>query len=234
MAEQRLELTVDALTGDLLVAHDLGPAEAAALGLAGGQTLGCARPIVALPPPVQRPGPDDVPIRVADPCLWHHSLVDGPGRRSVAAVQGCPIRCEHCWADHTHDERGGQVTTVTALAEALLDPAYVRDGVTIVGGEPLGQPEAVLALITALRAGGCGNIGLYSGYTLAALRRQAAARPAIAEVLATIDWLVDGRFVAALADHAPAWRGSRNQRLWRQRGGGCFEEVVAPPDGWPD
>ena len=98
----------------------------------------------------------------------------------------------------------------------------------------MSQPEAVLALIRALRAGGCADIGVYSGYTLAALRRRAAARPAVAGVLTAIDWLVDGPFVVALADHAPPWRGSRNQRFWRQRGGGCFEEVVTPPDGWPD
>ena len=32
------------------------------------------------------------------PCVrlagyWHDSLIEGPGRRSVAKLQGCPIRC---------------------------------------------------------------------------------------------------------------------------------------------
>ena len=118
---------------------------------------------------------------------------------------------------------------MTAAADALLDPAYARDGITILGGEPTGQPEAVQALIALLRARGCTDIGVYTGYTLAALHRMAVTRPAIAGVLAGVNWLIDGPFIAALADGAPPWRGSRNQRYWRRQADGHFvaEDGVA-------
>src|SRR5260221_9538765 len=29
--------------------------------------------------------------------IYHGSLVDGPGRRNVVQVQGCPIRCAGCY-----------------------------------------------------------------------------------------------------------------------------------------
>jgi anaerobic ribonucleoside-triphosphate reductase activating protein len=53
----------------------------------------------------------------------------------------------------------------------------------------------------------------YSGYTLAALRGRAARQPIIAEVLAAIDALVDGPYLAAAAARAGSWRGSGNQRV---------------------
>jgi len=102
---------------------------------------------------------------------------------------------------------------VGRLAEALLDPAYERDGVSIHGGEPFAQPEGLLALVTALRERGCAHILVYSGYTYERLRRVALRRPAIGAVLEEIDVLIDGPFIAALADGAGPWTGSANQRV---------------------
>ena len=80
----------------------------------------------------------------------------------------------------------------------------------MLGGEPLLQPLALAALLRALKAAGQ-HVVLYTGYTLAALARR--PEPVIAEILALTDLLIDGRFVAKLADGAGEWRGSRNQRL---------------------
>jgi anaerobic ribonucleoside-triphosphate reductase activating protein len=223
----RLTILVDEETGDLIVAHDLSEEEARRLGLHGGHEATCARPVQGLPPPMGiAPTPEDVPIRVAVPALWHGSLIEGPGRRSVVALQGCATRCDGCSVPWTWRLDGGAVTTVAAVAEALLDPAHRRDGVTVLGGEPLLQPEAVAALIAALRRRGCRDIGLYTGFTLAALQRRAGRRPAIAAALAGVAWIIDGPYRAAQADHAPAWRGSRNQRYWRQLGDGRFAEAI--------
>jgi anaerobic ribonucleoside-triphosphate reductase activating protein len=102
---------------------------------------------------------------------------------------------------------------VERLAEVLLDPAYERDGVSILGGEPFLQPEGLLALIRALRRRGCQHIVCYSGYTYEVLRRRSARQPAIGQVLDEIEVLIDGPFVAALADQAGPWTGSGNQRV---------------------
>jgi anaerobic ribonucleoside-triphosphate reductase activating protein len=99
------------------------------------------------------------------------------------------------------------------MAEALLDPAYERDGVSLLGGEPFAQPTGLLGLVRALRARGCGHVLAYSGYTYAQLRRVGRFRPAVASVLDELDVLIDGPYVRALARAAGPWTGSGNQRV---------------------
>jgi anaerobic ribonucleoside-triphosphate reductase activating protein len=123
-----------------------------------------------------------------------------------------------CHVPETHPPDAGRLVPVGALAAALLDPAHRRDGVSLLGGEPTLQAEGALALVRALRRRGCADVGLYSGYPLAALLRRSASHPALAALLAAVDWLIDGPYRAALADGAPAWRGSRNQRFIRRPG----------------
>lgn len=88
---------------------------------------------------------------------------------------------------------------VTRLVQALLDPAYQRDGISILGGEPFAQPEGLLATVQALRARGCPHILCYTGYTHERLLRMAEQQPAIDAVLDQVDALLDGPYVAALA-----------------------------------
>lgn len=99
------------------------------------------------------------------------------------------------------------------LADALLDPAYERDGVTILGGEPFSQPEALLSLVRELRSRSCRHILCYSGYTYENLLLRSKAEPAVGVVLDEIDMLIDGPYVAALANGAGPWTGSANQRV---------------------
>jgi anaerobic ribonucleoside-triphosphate reductase activating protein len=149
------------------------------------------------------------PLRVAR--IYHGSAVDGPGRRSVVQVQGCPIRCPGCYVPETHDPAGGVALPVDQVVDAVLDPAGApRDGVTVLGGEPFAQPDALAALLRALKARAV-HTAVYSGYRLEALRRR--HEPPVHEALALADLLMDGPFVAALSAGAGEWRGSRNQRL---------------------
>ncbi|HEV8634427.1 MAG TPA: 4Fe-4S cluster-binding domain-containing protein [Chloroflexota bacterium] len=114
----------------------------------------------------------------------------------------------------THDPAGGVELPVADVVVAVLDPSGApRDGVTVTGGEPFLQPAGLLALVRGLRARSCPHVLCYSGYTLAALRARAARQAIIAEVLAAIDVLVDGPYVAAAAAGAGPWRGSANQRV---------------------
>jgi len=68
--------------------------EAAALVgdlLPPAQNLNCARPLNSVPLS-SGADPRGPFLRVAR--LYHGSVVDGPGRRSVVQLQGCPIRCQ--------------------------------------------------------------------------------------------------------------------------------------------
>jgi anaerobic ribonucleoside-triphosphate reductase activating protein len=111
------------------------------------------------------------------------------------------------------DPSGGYLVPVDRLADALLDPAFERDGISVLGGEPFFQPEGLLALVRALRQRGCRHLLVYSGYTYERLRRAAARQPAIGAVLDEVEILVDGPFIEAMAANAGPWTGSGNQRV---------------------
>lgn len=138
-------------------------------------------------------------------------VVLGYGRRAGLWVQGCGIGCVGCvsrdtWAADPSTEV--DIEAVVAWCRKL--PSDV-DGVTISGGEPFDQPEALYELLVALhewRAGTGRAIDLlcYSGRSLAALRARFARH------LDRLDAVIPGPYVA---DQAPGgrWRGSANQEL---------------------
>ena len=195
--------------------------------LGPGEAPACAAPaaVISLQPATPEELAGGPCVRMA--CYWHDSLIEGPGRRSTAKLQGCLLRCRGCVTPESWDPAGGVLVPVDRLAAALLDPAYRRDGVSILGGEPFAQPDGLLALVRALRARGCGHILCYSGYTSEALRRRAEQHAAIVSVLDEIDVLIDGPYVAALADGAGPWTGSRNQRVLALEDGGMARRPAA-------
>jgi anaerobic ribonucleoside-triphosphate reductase activating protein len=114
---------------------------------------------------------------------------------------------------YLHPEDAGVLVDTDRMAEALLDPAYQRDGISILGGEPFNQPAALLGLVRALRIRGCRHILAYSGYTYEQLRRIARVRHAVGAVLDEIDVLIDGPFLKERTGSAGPWTGSGNQRV---------------------
>jgi anaerobic ribonucleoside-triphosphate reductase activating protein len=212
-----LSLIIDARTGDLLIdAPDSVPAPLrnGFEALAGKpQEIGCAAPIAmqTLEPATEDEVTMGACIQIAG--YWHESLIEGPGRRSVVKIQGCPIRCRGCITPDSWDATGGTLVPIDRLADTLLDPSFERDGVTILGGEPFAQPDALLALVEAIRTRGCDHILCYSGFTCGELRRRAQRVVAIGRVLDEIDMLIDGPYVAGLAHGAGPWTGSANQRV---------------------
>ncbi|HEX8069308.1 MAG TPA: 4Fe-4S single cluster domain-containing protein [Pyrinomonadaceae bacterium] len=204
---------IDQETGDLTV-EGLTTREAADLTaelLAGGEPINCGRP--AGVPPLNASKVQGEPF---EPTLriyrvYHNSVVEGPGRRSVVQLAGCLLRCPGCYVPETHDPHGGVELTVSEVVDLLLDgQGEPRDGVTVLGGEPFLQPEGLAALLNALKERGL-HVTLYTGYTLEALR--ARGETAVNEALAHADILIDGPFVAQLSRHAGEWRGSTNQRI---------------------
>ncbi|MGE0128945.1 MAG: 4Fe-4S single cluster domain-containing protein [Blastocatellales bacterium] len=211
-----LSLLIDEIDGAMLLEDSQLPAAALAemTALAGeGKECGCARPLKVIPPPAASKEEQTMSICVRIAGYYHNSLMEGPGRRSSVLFQFCPLACKGCWVPHLHSSDGGELAPVGTLAEELLDPAYERDGVSILGGEPFAQAEGLLALVKELRRRGCRHILCYSGYTLETLMEKAKRQSAIGEVLADIDMLIDGAYVEALADGAGAWTGSGNQRV---------------------
>ena len=159
---------VDPATGDLVV-EGLEAEEALALAgdlLPPPVDLNCARPLATVPLPESRATQGPV-LRVRS--LYHASVVEGPGRRSVLQTQGCTLACPRCFTPETHPMGGGVALPVEVLVDCLLDPiGEPRDGVTVLGGEPFLQPSGLAALLHRLKARGVHTV-VYSGFMLEAL-----------------------------------------------------------------
>jgi anaerobic ribonucleoside-triphosphate reductase activating protein len=87
---------------------------------------------------------------------------------------------------------------------------YAVEGITLLGGEPLAHAAGAAAL--ARGAHGLGlSVMVFSGYTLEEAR--ALPDPAVAELLALTDILVDGPYLRDRPDGERRWIGSTNQRI---------------------
>lgn len=83
--------------------------------------------------------------------------VDGPGIRCVIFFQGCPLRCLYCQNPDTQRFEGGQAMSIVELMRTIerTRPYFgPTGGVTLSGGEPLAQPDAVAELLKACHAQG--------------------------------------------------------------------------------
>lgn len=144
--------------------------------------------------------------------LYHRSVVDGPGVRSVVQVAGCSIRCSGCYVPETHDRLNGKRVSISSIVSEILREKNAIDGVTILGGEPFDQPQAVAELVASLKFHGI-NITVYSGYTIDALIQRNI--PSIHYILTHIDLILDGPFRISERAGAGEYRGSKNQNMIR-------------------
>lgn len=211
----------DEATGEFVLDAELPVAAEAAKDLGLGQVFGCANATDVLRFPDQKPWLVGTETTIQVSGYWHNSHVEGPGRRSVVRVQGCPIRCKGCWVPETWDASAGQNVGVATVAQALLDSDYSRDGVTILGGEPFAQPEALASLLEALLSIDPKlNICVYSGYTWDRLQQRAEDEPDVMYSLAVMDTLIDGPYIQAMAhkdcdcsEEVRQFTGSCNQKV---------------------
>ena len=140
--------------------------------------------------------------------------LDGPGIRYVLFLQGCPMRCAFCHNPDSWNAQGGEkVGSKAVVADILRYRNFIqKGGVTLSGGEPMEQAEALLPFAREVRARGR-DLVIFSGYTFEQLLEMGTRRPAVRELLSLAFLLVDGRFVLAERDLTLSFRGSRNQRL---------------------
>jgi anaerobic ribonucleoside-triphosphate reductase activating protein len=143
----------------------------------------------------------------------HHPVTTlGPGRRAGIWTQGCTIHCPGCLSRDTWEADPATAIPVATVLGWLRSLDRV-DGVTISGGEPFQQPDALRELLTGIRAWAPPDVDVlvYSGYALSRLRGSAWSR----ELLELCDAVVAGPYVDRLnaADMRQRWRGSANQRI---------------------
>ncbi|MGC4950471.1 4Fe-4S single cluster domain-containing protein [Streptomyces sp. DT224] len=134
----------------------------------------------------------------------------GPGVRSALWVQGCPFSCAGCMAPDWIPFRPARQAAPAELARELLADARVT-GLTFSGGEPMAQAAGLAEVARRAREIRDVTVICFTGYRLERLRTRPPG-PGVAALLAEVDVLVDGVYVAAL-DDGRGLRGSANQRV---------------------
>ncbi len=135
------------------------------------------------------------------------SYANGPGSRAVIWVQGCTLGCPDCFNPETHPAAGGEHMSPQALLEKVVSLTDIS-GITITGGEPLQQAAALGEFLRLWRESSTLPVILFSGFTLAEIERI----PGHENILANIDVLIAGRYVAAQRV-ARDLRGSANKEM---------------------
>ena len=142
-------------------------------------------------------------------------IANGPGVRVSLFVSGCTHHCKDCFNAEAWDFNYGEPFDEAVMEHilSLLAPDYIR-GITYLGGEPFdprNQP-GLLALTRKIRAAFPEkSIWAFTGYVYGQTLPQL---PEVTDaLLAGLDVLVDGPFVAAKKNLSLRFRGSSNQRL---------------------
>ncbi len=137
---------------------------------------------------------------------------EGPGRRFALWFQGCPLRCPGCCNPEMLPFEGGTPMPLPEVVRQMEEAAtaHALEGITLLGGEPLAHAVAGAAVARAAHARGL-NVMVFSGYVLEEAR--AMPEPAVRDLLAETDILVDGPYVRELPETRRRWIGSSNQRI---------------------
>ncbi len=179
--------------------------------------------------PIDPLKPDLLADRVRVARSQEASFVAGPGKRYVIWVAGCLRRCPGCFQPHFFDFAAGEPTSAEALAEEVLSIPDL-DGVSISGGEPFEQSEALAKFCQLIKDQSDLTVLAYSGYRLDSLQANAK----FSALLQYVDILIDGEFRQEQAGPY-LWRGSANQRvLSRDSSGQWIPFLPKKGDGSPD
>ena len=150
-------------------------------------------------------------IRLAAP-IQYDSIVDGEGMRAVLWTQGCPHKCPGCHNPSTHDFNSGTLIDTDELIIELKDNMRFQDGITLSGGDPFMQPEAVNEIAKYVQSIGK-DVWAYTGFTFEQLQIISKSNPKVIELLKNVDVLVDGQFIMEEKSLDLFYMGSRNQRV---------------------
>lgn len=143
------------------------------------------------------------------------TLHNGPGWRIPIWTQGCSLRCtDNCLSPHLLTKGMGRSFPCSEVSAAIIKVAGEAtvpvEGITVLGGEPTDQAEALLNIIMDVSRAGL-SVMLYSGRKLGMLERSGS--DAITHLLNIIDILVDGPFIEEKYSHTAMWKGSENQNI---------------------
>jgi anaerobic ribonucleoside-triphosphate reductase activating protein len=132
----------------------------------------------------------------------------GPGYRSILWVRGCDRRCPGCIAPQWWGKEPAELVGGEELAQRLLVKNPSVRGITISGGEPFLQAQALVGMLRFARQHREFDSIAYSGFTLEQL--QNSSMPGVSELLEELDILIDGPYHQDMPAN-DGYRGSLNQ-----------------------
>ena len=131
---------------------------------------------------------------------FNKSLVDGPGIRTLVFFQGCDIHCPGCQNPTAWDITKGTEYSVKDLANIIKKGTF-NGKITITGGEPLMQKEALIALLNELKGY---DVIVYTGHQKEDVPK---------EVWKLTTYVKCGPFIERLKTTIKPYVGSSNQEL---------------------
>jgi anaerobic ribonucleoside-triphosphate reductase activating protein len=153
--------------------------------------------------------------------ITHPDVNNGLGFRVTIWVSGCVHHCKGCHNPETWDFNGGRDFTDDDKDKifSLLEKPYIK-GVTFSGGDPLCSYKDVLSLARELKEKYPNkDIWIFTGFEFKFVEEH------FGEILNYVDYMVDGKFVEEERDISLAFRGSKNQNIWKKNEEGEFEII---------
>lgn len=146
------------------------------------------------------------------------TTVDGPGLRTSIYLSGCSHHCPECHNPQSWDPDNGNSMTLDEILRIIEDEDF---NVTLTGGDPLFNPEAIKPLLEKIKENRR-NVWLYTGY----LWDDIISSNILLETARLADVIVDGPFIPQLRDEQLKFRGSANQRLIKVKESILSGEVI--------
>ncbi|WP_158499955.1 4Fe-4S single cluster domain-containing protein [Spiroplasma culicicola] len=139
-----------------------------------------------------------------------NSEIEGPGTRFVIWFQGCTIGCNGCSNQELLALEPKFFIPTNLIFEKILEAKelFNIEGLTLLGGEPFLQPEALKEIVDFCVKENL-TVICFTGYLYEKLLEE------YGDVLSKIDILIDGPFIMRQLDIKRRLIGSKNQRVWK-------------------
>lgn len=131
------------------------------------------------------------------------SEVLGPYKRYILWVQGCERHCKGCIAKDSWDLNGGTTENINDVVNDILSVSEI-EGITISGGEPFLQADALCELIREVKTKRDLGVIVYTGFSYNEIKDNSLTK--------LCDLMIDGEYVDELNDDL-SLRGSLNQNI---------------------
>ena len=130
----------------------------------------------------------------------------GPGKRIGVWFQGCSLQCPGCISVDTWKRGKGRIA-LNEIYTQIDSWASKANGITISGGEPFEQFEALKLILGYIKRNYSNlSVLVYSGFSFESLREK------LGELEGLIDALISEPFQQSNPSSHP-WMGSANQKL---------------------